>query len=799
MCARILFRGGLSVLMACSVLMAYTAALNVLSIMPLTPAQAATANGELEGRAAPVALRRCVSGANAGNLCNSDASCPGSTCVDRNIFNISVAVHFDATNAQLTTIQNAISNMSAVLFDATDGQAEIGLATIHNNAFGSAADMRIYNTGAPCSSMCADTGNWKTGGSIHVPWNRLSGPTASAAPGEALAHEFIHLAFDARDEYETRPGCGTTTTSGFSCPDGAAIAVGQEACLMDDGGLNVGPPATELCWGQGNPSNLTDFSAGNHDATNVTEQSQCRSNRSCWAQVVWSYPNTILAPAGAPDPAANGLTVDPTQFTIADNTKRVVLVLDESGSMNNESPKRIERLKVAANDFVTLAENGTELGIVSYSDDAAAATGHANVSISALSAANRGTYTTAINGLSPGGWTNISDGLNKAKDMIDAAGGVTANTYIVLMSDGLNNRPSPQSTADAELQTSINNLLADGVEVYVTCTGSDLGLDSQCSEIATGTNGFYVDSTDAAQLPESFVDMQERTSVRQAIASDSGTLAKATTKTLFVEQGADSVTFVLMWESANAEADLALIDPNGGVHDTLPMPQGRFARINNPISGNWSMRVINRSHTNSRYVVRAYSRNQLMQMPTAVRFASVLPNEPLYVYAYPRYAGPISNSSKIITGIVTRPDGTTAEIQLKDSGWNADGTGDDLADDGVFTGMYTNTNLKGAYTFRLQQDVTGWMPSGDAAERNTNLAIPRFVREARLSAAVGDPTDVETNPEDGRVNGDVCDPCVACDQCVESDRLLKWLLIFTLLLLLLIILMIWRCCCRRKG
>ena len=252
MCVRVLFRGGLSAALA------GLAAIVSLWIVPLSPVHAATANGELEGRAAPVALRRCVGGTNAGNLCNQDANCPSSSCVDRNVFNISVAVHFDATSAQLTIIQNAISNMSAVLFDATDGQAEIGLATIHNNAFGNAADMRIYNTGAPCTSMCADTGNWKTGGSIHVPWNRLSGPTASAAPGEALAHEFIHLAFDARDEYETRPGCGTTTAVA-SCPDGAAIAAGQESCLMDDGGLNVGPPATELCWGQGNAANLTDF------------------------------------------------------------------------------------------------------------------------------------------------------------------------------------------------------------------------------------------------------------------------------------------------------------------------------------------------------------------------------------------------------------------------------------------------------------------------------------------------------------------------------------------------------------
>src|SRR5436190_22012718 len=56
---------------------------------------AQTANGELEGRPAPVARRKCVGGAGAGSLCNADGDCPGSTCVDRNVFNISVAVLFN--------------------------------------------------------------------------------------------------------------------------------------------------------------------------------------------------------------------------------------------------------------------------------------------------------------------------------------------------------------------------------------------------------------------------------------------------------------------------------------------------------------------------------------------------------------------------------------------------------------------------------------------------------------------------------------------------------------------------------
>ena len=124
-----------------------------------------------------------MAGANAGNLCNEDADCPGSTCVDRNVFNISVAVHYDAPAGDITAIQNLISAGSAVLFDVTDGQAEIGEAFIHNNAFGTDADLRIYPS-TNSTWWQANTGSWKVGGSMHVSINHV---LAETAPGESLA------------------------------------------------------------------------------------------------------------------------------------------------------------------------------------------------------------------------------------------------------------------------------------------------------------------------------------------------------------------------------------------------------------------------------------------------------------------------------------------------------------------------------------------------------------------------------------------------------------------------------------
>jgi hypothetical protein len=747
-----------------------------------SPAVAETGNGEIEGRAAPVFRRVCLGGANAGELCNEDGDCPGSSCKDRNVFNVTVAVQFDATDAEIDVIEDGITAMSEVIFDVTDGQAEIGQATIFNNAFSTDADIRIYPTATP-TWWRADTGNWKTGGSIHVSYDNVSARVAAGTAGATFAHEFVHLVFDARDEYESpQPGCVAPYVDA-DCPDAATQAIGEHTCLMDHEG-------TELCWGHGNPADLNDVSGGNHDAMGVTEQSRCRSGRSCWEQVVWSWPNTILAPVGAPDPAAHGGVVSATEFVEVEDTVRVVLVLDESGSMGSETPTRMERLKVAASDFITLAEDGTEVGIVSYSTTADPASGHADVDVDVLGA-DRSDWMDAIDALSPSGRTNIGDGLDRARDMIMDAGGVTASTFIILMSDGINNEPWPDAADD--LEDKLDMLLDDGIAVYVTCTGGDLGLDSQCSEIATGTNGFYVDSADAAQLPEAFVDFHEKAQSRGSVGSKMGYLSKGGEKVIYVEDGAESVTFVLVWHEAKAGGDMTIIDPYGNARDSLRMPQGRYARFKNPTPGNWKMVIRKTTTLDSAFVARGYVKNQLAQFRAAPRYSSVLPGQEMYIYAYPRYAGPISSKEQKIVGTVIRPDGKRDRIILHDGGRVIGYGGDDVADDGIFTGVYRATRKKGAYTFLLHQNMADWKESGDTLKR-TKRRIPRFMREVRVSAAVGNPLDIRTGdtpkgePEPGGGKPGVWSCCWVVIR----------LLILVLILLVLIIFLILRCCCIRK-
>ena len=769
---------------------------------------AATTNGEIENRPAPVFRRVCLSGTNAGNYCKQDTECPGSACADRNVYNITVAVLYDAPAADITSIQNLITAMSAALFDVTDGQAEIGIATIHNNAISSnQADLVIYPS-TNNTWWSAYTGMYRIGGFMQVSINYITNP---ANQGYILAHEFTHLAFDARDEYENRqPNCGSVikqcaggANAGNNCATNADCpgsfcddtigncphpTTGLESSLMDSNG-------TEFCWGQADSTDLTDVSGGNHDPFNTTEQSSCRDNRSVWDQVVWSWPTTILKPTGAPDPAANGAVVNNPKFIVTNDNVRVVLVLDESGSMDLESPTRLERLQVAANDFIATAENDTELGIVSYSTNADPGSGHASVPINPLGN-NRTNWTNAVNGLGTGGWTNIGDGLQKAKDMIVDAGGVTANTYIVLMTDGLNNRPEPQATADADLQTKVADLLASNSPVYVTCTGGDFGLHSQCSEIASGTSGFYADSANPAKLPENFVDFQERITGFQSIDSVYGNFAKIgsySPKTIYVDEGSEAVSFSVLWEDAKAEATVILKDPDGNIHQTRSIPQGAYARIDTPKAGDWQMTIDPRGSSNTPFVARAYTHNRVNSFVASLRKPSFEPNEEIYIYAIARsIGGTVTKEGEKIIATVTLPDGSKDTVELFDKGRDAGGHGDDLAGDGIFTGVYSNTAQKGAYGFHFKVNVDQWQPGEEAHKRDVTQKSPRFMREVRISAGVSDPNDKVTKPEDDHKTSPTDD-----DQ--DKDiQLIQWLFIIILIVLLVVVFLIWRCCCSER-
>jgi hypothetical protein len=465
-----------------------------------------TGFGVIEARPAPVIRRVCTAGPWPGAWCNSDAACDGYPCAASNIFNLTVAVRFHAEPGELQIVETSIQQASDWLFDATDGQMQIGQVTIWNNAYGLKGHVAIDKEGS-CQTATGTWGNY-TAANCRLGFQNIQGSAS------CVAHELAHLIFDVRDEYKTElPGCSGNNTNTRWCP---VLMSGEEPCLMECC-QGIG---TEFCWGQGNEDDPTDISGGNHDPDRSTQQSICRKGRSCWDQIGWSWPNTFLVPAGAPDPAANNLTAAPVQFTHQTSVGRIVLVLDRSGSMGLDMPTRLDRLKTAALDVVEVAHEAAEVGIVSFHStekmEVPLAPFNPNIDPARLLHKN------AINNLTPQLATNIGDALRLARDMILNTGGVTGETAILLMTDGLNNRPQPDPNGD--LDNALTLLNQDSIPVFVTCTGDDPGLDSQCARIAGFTNGSYVNEFHPAKLGETLVEFHELAMGRIAAGSISGTI-----------------------------------------------------------------------------------------------------------------------------------------------------------------------------------------------------------------------------------------------------------------------------------
>ena len=103
--------------------------------------------------------------------------------------------------------------------------------------------------------------------------------------------------------------------------------------------------------------------------------------------------------------------------------------------------------------------------------------------------------------------------------------------------------------------------------------------------------------------------------------------------------------------------------------------------------------------------------------------------------------------------MVTLPDGSKDTVELFDKGRDAFGHGDDVDDDGFFTGIYTSTAQKGASRFHFNIEADDRVLGEELHQRDDKKHSPRFIREVRLSAAVGDPNDVVTKPEDSTGTG----------------------------------------------
>ncbi|MCP4249282.1 MAG: VWA domain-containing protein [bacterium] len=130
-----------------------------------------------------------------------------------------------------------------------------------------------------------------------------------------------------------------------------------------------------------------------------------------------------------------------------------MVVIDRSGSMSNNC--KLDRAQNAAELYINGVNDADKVGVVAFWGDGAncnndvepvdcedVAGAQANTSCFDLLDADlthRDNAIDSVEGLTPGGWTSIGDGLKRAQDMLDAFPPEAACRRIVLLSDGKEN------------------------------------------------------------------------------------------------------------------------------------------------------------------------------------------------------------------------------------------------------------------------------------------------------------------------------------------------------------------------
>lgn len=181
----------------------------------------------------------------------------------------------------------------------------------------------------------------------------------------------------------------------------------------------------------------------------------------------------------------------------------LMMVLDRSGSI---SSTELFILKNAANSFVTAlapSADGVHIGQTSF-----ATTGSLDLHLTDDETAVHA----AINALSSGGFTNLEDGIELATDELDDAHEherVLVDDVMVIITDGVPNRPTSAAVAEPAAAAAADAARADGIEVFVVGVGVTASTETYLKDNIADDAAHYFAAADFGDLEDILVGLTE--------------------------------------------------------------------------------------------------------------------------------------------------------------------------------------------------------------------------------------------------------------------------------------------------
>ncbi|MBU2010090.1 VWA domain-containing protein [Patescibacteria group bacterium] len=191
----------------------------------------------------------------------------------------------------------------------------------------------------------------------------------------------------------------------------------------------------------------------------------------------------------------------------------IMLVLDRSGSMNDDSakpPQPITDAKEAAKIFIRKTQTVDRVGVVSFATNVSTSSTQTLTKdqSKAMSAINDITIGTPDNEQH----TNIGDGIKKAFDEIQANSREKAKKAVILLTDGIASRPLNQGVTGGNYPEQYALLQAQKVKdekisLYIIGLGSGIN-ESFLKKLAT-TESHYYKAVNSSQLAKIYSDIAQ--------------------------------------------------------------------------------------------------------------------------------------------------------------------------------------------------------------------------------------------------------------------------------------------------
>ncbi len=670
---------------------------------------------------------------------------------------LNVVYYYDSTCTppDLNLLWNPFREASKLLFNSTNGQ--ILIRTIRVSAqskdqdplFDPAADFMftpLINAPYPWSS------GW---GVMGQPDKCMTFPLCSYQShsdneiGFGIVHELGHYAFSLRDEYENG-------NPAVCC----ASQISRIACIMD-GGLGTNQGRTEWCTKSGGGL------ATDH-VLNPENEQQNKNQCSCWETLEsflkekWNI--TVQAPTSVDVTLPPGW--EEPIWVVMGRGLRMVLALDRSYSMSRGSKEPLA--KQAAGLFAALCkpDMGESIGVVSFSN-----TAQINFQLEEVTS-HPDSLTDVINAIDSiqlENMTALGDGLRYSLNEITTVSrNVSASEAIVLLSDGVNNfgTETPSQV--------LPDLRARGVRVFSIGLGDPL--DSQYPldeatllDISSQTGGTYFHVMDPVALSTIYVNCAAAVRGMGSLPEAKGSLRPGETAVheFFVDKFSTEVTFVLHWPHPPRAFQLQL-KPSKAKLPSKRNLRGKnffaegshymFYRVRKPKPGPWKVIVRRRKEISPEeeaqslsYTAQVMARAPGLSCCVFPRTVFVKPMQEVVLKAVvSAEAIPVARAE--VSAVIRKPKGDPVSLTLHDNGeWKEHQ--DERADDGVYSGIFRDTELEGTYQVQIVvnnlQGVTA-IPDEKGADWKPSPVAP-FTRTSITTFSVG---RQHVNPPESEKNGD---------------------------------------------